>query len=45
MIIRDEAVNGLFVGILAQKVLDRIPEGERKELVDEVYSTMLELFE
>ncbi len=45
LIIRDEAVHGLFVGLLAQKVLETIPEDERKELTDSVYATMLELFE
>ena len=45
LIIRDESVHGLFVGILAQQVLERIPKEERKELTDKVYSTMLELFE
>ncbi len=45
LIIRDEAVHGLFVGLLAQGVLEKIPEGERKELTDKVYSTMLELYD
>jgi len=45
LIIRDESVHGLFIGILAQQVLDKIPKKEQKELVDKVYSIMLELFE
>ncbi len=45
LIIRDEAVHGLFVGLLAQEVLSKIDEQERKELTDKVYSMMLELFE
>lgn len=45
LIVRDESVHGLFVGILAQNVLDEIPKNEHKELIDKIYSTMLELFE
>ncbi len=45
LIIRDEAVHGLFVGLLAQGVLEKIPEAERKELTDSVYKTMLELYD
>ncbi len=45
LIIRDESVHGLFVGLLAQGVLNKIPENERDELTKKVYSIMLELFE
>jgi len=45
LIIRDESVHGLFVGLLAQEVLLRVPEEERDELIKEVYSTVEKLFE
>ncbi len=45
LIIRDESVHGLFVGMLAQKVLEEIPEDERAALTEQVKHLMLELFE
>ncbi len=45
LIIRDEAVHGLFVGLLAQEVLEDIPENEREALKKQVYEIMLELFD
>lgn len=45
LIIRDESVHGLFVGMLAQGVLEKIPEKERQNLKDEVINLMLKLFE
>lgn len=45
LIIRDESVHGLFVGLLAQEVLETIPETERQPLKDQVIALMLELFE
>lgn len=45
LIIRDESVHGLFVGILAQGVLEEIDEKNKDKLIKKVYSTMLELYE
>ncbi|BDU67437.1 MAG: ribonucleoside-diphosphate reductase subunit beta [Candidatus Tyloplasma litorale] len=45
LIIRDESVHGLFIGLLAQNVLKKISKDEQKELNKKVYSIMLELFE
>ena len=45
LIIRDEAVHGLFVGLLAQGVLNEIPEAEREALTEQVKSIMLELYD
>ncbi len=45
LIIRDEAVHGLFVGLLAQGTLDECPKNEKEELKKKVYDIMLELFE
>ncbi|NQX83242.1 MAG: class 1b ribonucleoside-diphosphate reductase subunit beta [Mycoplasmataceae bacterium] len=45
LIIRDESVHGLFIGLLAQGVLEKIPKLERKKLIDDIYKLMLDLFE
>src|SRR5690606_4759334 len=38
LIIRDESIHGVYVGMLAQEILESLPEKEKKEAVDEVYS-------
>ena len=38
LIIRDESIHGVYVGMLAQEILESLPEKEKKEAVDAVYS-------
>ena len=45
LIIRDESVHGLFMGMLAQKALEEVPENERVGLTNKIKDLMLELFE
>ncbi len=45
LIIRDESIHGLFVGLLAQEIFDNFSEKEKKEMEQKVYDLMLELFE
>ncbi len=45
LIIRDESIHGLFVGLLAQEIFDNFSKKEKKEMEQKVYDLMLELFE
>jgi len=38
LIIRDESIHGVYVGMLAQEILESLSEKEKKEAVDAVYS-------
>ncbi len=45
LIIRDESVHGLFVGLLAQEIFDNKDESTKTKWKEQVYELMLELFE
>lgn len=45
LIMRDEAIHGLYVGTLAQEAFLRIPEDEREDVLAEVYSLLGTLYE
>jgi len=45
LIVRDESIHGLYVGVLAQEVFQSLPEAEQEEAKRELYELLEKLFE
>ncbi|AEO93354.1 ribonucleotide reductase class Ia beta subunit [Bacillus phage G] len=45
LIIRDESIHGVFVGMLAQEVYSQMSEQEQKEVDKETYDLLIDLYE
>jgi len=45
LILRDESIHGLYVGVLAQELVATFPQAEQEQLAKEVLDLLLELYE
>jgi len=45
LILRDESIHGLYVGVLAQELMATFPQEEQEKLAQEVLDLLLELYE
>lgn len=45
LIIRDEAVHGYYIGYKFQRGVEKLPEAQRQDLKDAVYTLLFELYE
>jgi ribonucleoside-diphosphate reductase beta chain len=45
LILRDESIHGLYVGVLAQELAATFPQEEQEQLAKEVLDLLLELYE
>lgn len=45
LILRDESIHGVYVGVLAQEIIGKFPQAEQEVLAKEVLDLMLELYE
>lgn len=45
LILRDESIHGVFVGLLAQQTFEELTEEEKKEVREETHTLLLDLYE